>query len=191
MPVLKSTATTLILRGVLALIVGIIALAWPGVTVLVLVIMFAVFAFTDAALQAVRGFSTGKAGPVVGHLLLSLIDMAAGVVALAWPLPTALVLVLIAAVWAVAGGFFEFFSAFTSGLTAGNRALDIVTGLLLVAFGVLLFARPGVGAVTFALLFGLFSLVYGITQIMRGAEVRGLRRDLHAVGPHVHAESQG
>jgi uncharacterized membrane protein HdeD (DUF308 family) len=183
----KSPATFLILRGVLVLIVGILALAWPGVTVLALVIVFAVYAFTDATLQAVRAFSSGKAGPVVGCLLLSLVDIAAGVIALAWPLPTALVLVLIAGVWAVAGGFVEFFSAFTSGLSAGIRALDIVTGLLLIAFGVLLFARPGVGAVTFALLFGLFSLVYGISQIMRGVEVRRPRHALHAVGPRAHA----
>ena len=183
----KSPAISLILRGVLALIVGILALAWPGVTVLALVIMFAVYAFTDATLQAIRAFSSAKAGPVVGHLLLSLVDIAAAVVALAWPLPTALVLVLIAGVWAVAGGFFEFFSAFTSGLTAGTRALDIVTGLLLIAFGATIFARPGIGAVTFALLFGLFSLVYGISQIMRGVEARSPRDALHAVGPHARA----
>jgi uncharacterized membrane protein HdeD (DUF308 family) len=188
---LISTATSLILRGVLALIVGILALAWPGVTILALVIIFAIYAFTDSALQAVRAFSSGKAGPVVGHLLLSVVDIVAGVVALAWPVPTALVLVLIAGAWAVVGGLFEFFSAFTSGLTSGTRALDIVTGLVMVAFGVLLFARPDLGAVTFALLFGLFSLVYGIVQIMRGVEVRSLRRNPHAVGPHAHAESRG
>jgi uncharacterized membrane protein HdeD (DUF308 family) len=183
----KSPSTPLILRGVLALIVGILALAWPGATVFALVVMFAVYAFTGAALQAVRAFSGGKAGPVIGHLLLGLVDIAAGAVALAWPLPTALVLVLVAGVWAAAGGFFEIFSAFTNGLTAGTRALDIVTGLLLLAFGVLLFARPGVGAVTFALLFGLFNLFYGIAQIMRGAEVRRLRRNVHAVGSHARA----
>jgi uncharacterized membrane protein HdeD (DUF308 family) len=182
----KSPSTSLILRGVLALIVGILALAWPGVTVFALIIMFTVYAFTGAALQAVRAFSSGKAGLVIGHLLLSLVDIAAGVVALAWPLPTALVLVLVAGMWAVAGGLLEFFSAFTSGLTAGTRALDIVTGLLLIAFGVLLFARPGVGAVTFALLFGLFNLFYGTAQITRGAEVRSHRRNLHAASPHAH-----
>jgi uncharacterized membrane protein HdeD (DUF308 family) len=183
----KSTATSLILRGVLALIIGILALAWPGVTVLALVIVFAVYAFTDAVLQAMRAFSSAKAGPVIGHLLLGLVDLAAGVVAIAWPLPTVFVLVLIASVWAVVGGFFEIFSAFASGLTAGTRALDILTGLLLIAFGVVLFARPGVGVVTFALLFGLFTLVFGATQIMRGIEVRRLGQTLHSVVPHTRA----
>src|SRR6201999_3251510 len=86
---IKSTATSLILIGILAVIVGIMAIAWPGVTILALVILFAVYAFIDAGLQGVRAFSSGSAGPVVGHLLLALIDMAAGVFALVWPAPTA------------------------------------------------------------------------------------------------------
>ena len=75
---LKSTSTSMILLGVLAIIVGIIALAWPQVTVLALVIVFAVYAFIDAGLQAMRAFSGRSAGPVVGHLLLGLVDLAAG-----------------------------------------------------------------------------------------------------------------
>src|SRR4029077_1786486 len=53
----KSVSTSLILRGVLALIVGIIALAWPSVTILALVILFAVYAFMDAGIEGVRAFS--------------------------------------------------------------------------------------------------------------------------------------
>ena len=79
---LKSDSTSLILLGVLAIIVGIIAIAWPGVTILALVILFAVYAFMDAGLQAARAFSSGSAGPVFGHLLLGLVDLAAGVIAL-------------------------------------------------------------------------------------------------------------
>jgi len=85
----------MILLGVLAIIAGIVALAWPGITILALVIMFAVYAFSDAVLQGTRAFSGGGAGPVIGHLLLGLIDVAAGVIAIAWPGPTALVLVLV------------------------------------------------------------------------------------------------
>src|SRR6266567_3037279 len=119
----KSVSTSLILRGVLAIIVGIIALAWPGVTILALVILFAVYAFIAAGLQAMRAFSSRSAGPVLGHLLLALVDLAAGVIALVWPKPTALVLVIVVAAWALVGGFFEVFAAFGSGETAGTRAL--------------------------------------------------------------------
>src|SRR5690349_2527812 len=96
----KSTSTSLILLGVLGIIVGIIAIAWPGVTITALVILFAVYAFIGASLQTVRAFSSATAGPVFGHLLLALIYLAAGVAALVWPSPTALVLVLVVGIWA-------------------------------------------------------------------------------------------
>jgi uncharacterized membrane protein HdeD (DUF308 family) len=169
---LKSASNYLILLGVLAIIVGIIALAWPGVTVLALVILFAIDAFIGAGLQLARAFGGRAAGPVVGHLLLALASLAAGMIALTWPGPTALVLVLVIGIWAFLGGCFELVAAFGSGETAGTRALFILAGLVSIAFGIVLFARPNVGAVTLALLFGLFSLVYGVSQITTGVELR-------------------
>jgi uncharacterized membrane protein HdeD (DUF308 family) len=160
------------MRGVLAVAVGIVALAWPGVTILALVILFAVYAFIGAGLRAMLAFSSVTAGPVLGYLLLALLDLAAGVIAVVWPGPTALALVLIVAIWAFTGGFFEIFAAFRSGETAGTRALFILGGLVSVAFGVVLFSRPGVGAVTLALLFGLFNLAYGLSQIVIGVQTR-------------------
>ena len=181
---LKSSSTSLILLGVLAIIVGIIALAWPGVTILALVILFAVYAFIDAGLQLMRAFGSDGAGPVFGHLLLGLVDIAAGIVAIVWPGPTALVLVLVVGIWAFVGGCFEVFAGFASGETAGTRALFILGGLVSIAFGVVLFARPNVGAVTLALLFGLFSLIYGVSQITTGFELRRTGRTLDQVLGH-------
>jgi uncharacterized membrane protein HdeD (DUF308 family) len=182
MPVMfKSSSTSLILLGILAIIVGIVAIAWPGVTILALVILFAVYAFIDAGLQGARAFGSGSAGPVFGHLLLGLIDLAAGVFALAWPAPTAFVLVIVVAAWALVGGFTEIFAGFQSGEAAGTRAMFILAGLVSVAFGVLLFARPGVGAVTLALLFGLFTLVYGFSQITAGVQLRHVGGDVKSL----------
>ena len=113
----KSLSTSLILRGILAVAVGIMALAWPQVTVLALVILFAVYAFIAAGLEAMRAFSSPGAGPVFGHLLLGLVNLGAGVVALAWPGPTALVLVLIVGTWAVIAGVVEIGTAFAANPT--------------------------------------------------------------------------
>ena len=183
----KSTSTSMILLGILAIIVGIIAIAWPGVTILALVILFAVYAFLAGGMEAARAFSSRSAGPVFGHLLLGLIDLAAGVVALVWPAPTAFVLVIIVAAWALVGGVAEFFAGFQSGETAGTRALFILSGLVSVALGVLLFARPGVGAVTLALLFGLYSLIYGFSQITAGIQLRHLGGDVRSMSELRHA----
>ena len=179
----KSTSTSLILIGILAVIVGIFAIAWPGATILALVVLFAVYAFIDAGLQTMRAFSSRTAGPVLGHLLLGLIDLAAGVVALVWPGPTAYVLVIIVAAWALVGGFAEIFAGFQSGETAGTRAMFIVAGLVSVAFGVVLFARPNVGAVTLALLFGLYSMIYGFSQITAGVQVRQMGTSVRSLSP--------
>ena len=178
---LRSTSTSMILLGVLGVIVGVIAIAWPGVTILALVILFAIYAFVAASLQTMRAFSSGGAGPVLGHLLLALVDLAAGVVAVIWPGPTALVLVLVVAIWAFVAGFAEIFAAFGAGETAGTRAMLILTGLISIALGVVLSSRPDVGAVTLALLFGLFSMISGVSQIVQGVEMRQIRRTLHPV----------
>ena len=179
----KSLSTSLIWRGILALAVGVIALAWPSVTVLALVILFAVYAFIASGMEAARGFSSRKAGPVIGHLLLGLVDLAAGIIALAWPGPTALVLVLIVGVWAVIAGLVEIAAAFASGEAAGTRAMYILGGLATIAFGVVLCVRPGIGAVTLALLFGLFNLIYGTWTLAQGIELRRTGKNLHAVTP--------
>src|SRR3984893_9515186 len=127
MPVMfKSSSTSMILLGILAVIVGIVAIAWPGVTILALVILCAVYAFMAAGLQGARAFSSRAAGPVLGHLLLGLIDLAAGVFALAWPAPTAFVLVIVVAAWALAGRVADVPAGFASGETAGTRAMFIL-----------------------------------------------------------------
>ncbi len=178
---LKSLSTSLVLRGLLALGIGVVALAWPGVTVLALVVLFAVYAFIAAGLQAMRAFSSRTAGPVLGHLLLGLVDIAAGVVALAWPGPTALVLVLVVASWAIVTGALEFLAAFRRGEEAGSRAMFAFGGLVSLAFGTVLFARPDMGAITLALLFGLFNLISGSWMFVRGIELRRTNATLHAL----------
>ena len=183
---LKSLSSSLIARGILAVAVGIVALAWPGITVLALVILFAIYAFIAAGMEAVKAFSSERAGPVMGHLLLGLVDVGAGVIALAWPGPTALVLVLLVGAWAIVAGLVEIFAGFEVGESAGTRALFFVSGLISIAFGIVLFARPGVGAVTLALLFGLFNLVYGFWALTQGID---LRRAVHK-GPQVDEQAR-
>ncbi len=190
---LKSLSTSLIVRGILAVAVGVMALAWPGITVLALVVLFAVYAFIASGLAAVRAFTSRDAGPVLGHLLVGLIDLAAGVLALVWPGPTALVLVLIVGSWAVVTGLFEIVAAFQAGEPAGTRALYVLGGLVSVAFGVVLFARPGVGAITLALLFGLFNLIYGVSALIQGIELRRTGKTLHSLmnGPGATGATPG
>ncbi len=175
---LRQTSTSLILLGILAVIVGLVAIAWPGITILALVILFAIYAFIDAGLQLMRAFSSDHAGPVFGHLLLGLIDLAAGLIALAWPGPTAFVLVLIFGIWAIFAGVFEIAQTFAAGEGAGTRTLFFISGVVSILFGIVIFAHPGIGAVTLALVFGLFSLIYGFSRITMGIDMHRTSREL-------------
>jgi uncharacterized membrane protein HdeD (DUF308 family) len=168
----KNLASSLIWKGLLAILVGVIAVAWPGITVGAFVILFAVYAFVAAGMEAVRAFRSETAGPLVGRLVLALVDVAAGVVALAWPGITALALALLVAVWAFIIGFFELLLAFRAGETAGERALLGLTGLISVALGLVFAIRPDVAAVTIAEVYGLFSIVAGISSLVMGANLR-------------------
>ena len=174
----KSLGNSLILRGLLALGIGVVAVAWPGVTVLALVVMFAVYAFVSAGLQAALAFGSRTAKPVFAHLLLGWVDLVAGMVALAWPGATALVLVLLVATWAIVTGVIEVVAGFRSGEAAGTRAMYILGGLLSMVFGVVLCINPGMGAISLALLFGLFNLVSGATMLINGIELRSANAKL-------------
>ena len=183
----KSLSTFLILRGILAVALGIVALVWPGVTVLTMVVLFAVAAFVAAGVQAVLAFNNTAGRRVVAHLLLGLADLAAGVVALAWPGPTALVLLLIVGCWAVFAGLFGIFVAARADELAGSRTAFVMGGLGTVAFGVSLFARPTMGVVTLASLFGLTSLINGASLIRQGIKLRPNRKTSPSIVPHKKA----
>jgi Short repeat of unknown function (DUF308) len=117
--VLRSTSSSLLWRGLLAVVIGVVSVAWPNITVGAFVILFAVFAFLTAVAD--------RAGPVAGYLLLAMVSAAAGVVALVWPDITALALTIWVAAWALVTGVLEVALAFRSGEPAGERS-SRVTG---------------------------------------------------------------
>ena len=77
----------------------------------------------------------------------------------------------------------EFSAAFASGESTGTRVMFILGGLITVAFGVVLCARPGLGAITLALLFGLFNLIIGIWMLVQGIELRRTDKTLQSARP--------
>src|SRR5262249_29281486 len=141
-----------------------------GITVGAFVIVFAIYAFIGAGIDAARAFGSDRAGPVAGYLLLALLSGAAGVVALAWPGITALALTIWGAAWAFVTGFVEGTLAFGRDVTAGVRARWGLAGLVSIALGVVLAIRPDIGALTLATVFGLFSIVYGVTLLTLAAQ---------------------
>jgi uncharacterized membrane protein HdeD (DUF308 family) len=180
----RSVSSSLLWRGLLAIAVGIVSVAWPGITVGALVILFALYAFLAAGTDVARAFSTDRAGPVAGYLLLGLLSLAAGVVALAWPEITAYALTIWVAAWALVTGIVEVGLAFGRGEPAGQRAMWALTGLVSVALGVVLAYRPDIGALTLATVFGLFSIFYGTSALVLAGQAR---RVANTAGRLTHA----
>ncbi|MCW2677813.1 MAG: protein of unknown function rane [Modestobacter sp.] len=170
-----SLSSSLRWQGLLAIVIGIVSVAWPNITVGAFVVLFALFAFIAAFSDAARTFASDRAGPVVGWLLLALLSLAAGVVALVWPGLTALVLTIWIAVWSFVTGIVEVVMAFGQDETAGGRAMWALGGLISVALGIVLFIRPDIGAVSLATVFGLFSIVYGISALVLSTRAREAR----------------
>jgi uncharacterized membrane protein HdeD (DUF308 family) len=174
-----SVSTSLLLRGLVGIVIGIVSVAWPSVTIGAVVILFAVYAFAAAITDGMRAFSSDRAGPVVGYLLLAVLSVAGGVVALVWPGITALVLTIWVGIWAVVTGVLEVALTFRQGAAAGERAIWILTGLLSIALGLVLFIRPDIGAVSLASVFGLFSIVYGVAAVVLSFQARKLAGAAH------------
>ena len=155
--------------GVLATAVGIAAIVWPGVTIGVAVALFALYCFTNAIGQLFAVVAVEKSvGRDILRLVLAAIDVAAGIVAVAYPGITAEVLVFIVGFWAIFGGSIELAGAWT-----GRNDWLAVTGLLTVGAGIVLMAWPGIGAVSLALIFGIYLLVDGVTLLVCAAQANG------------------
>jgi uncharacterized membrane protein HdeD (DUF308 family) len=172
-----SSPNVLLARGLLAVALGVVSVAWPGITVGAFVILFAVYAFMTAATDSARAIAGDRVGPVFGWLLLALLSLVSGVVALAWPGITALVLTIWIAAWALTTGAMEIGLAFQRGESAGERTLFLLTGAVAIVFAFSLFVRPDIGAASLATVFGLFSLVYGVSAVFASFEERRHRTD--------------
>lgn len=168
---MNSLPRTDLARGALSVIVGVAAFAWPGITILALVILFAVYAFANAVVEVILTFS--KSGPAkkIGRAALTSIDAGAGIIAVVWPGITAYVLVYCIGAWALIGGIGEIAFSLGAAATASEKALLALGGLVTVIFGLLLVARPGLGAFSLAELFAFFAVFYGISTLTLATRV--------------------
>ena len=150
-------------RGAIAVVLGFVFLIWPNITIGTAVALFAIFCFVDAIVALTRLFSSGaSAGDRVLQILRAVIDVAAGIVAIAYPGPTAEILTIIVGVYAIVAGIVELYgSSVLSRLGAGGSGWLVIGGLMSIIAGVLLIVWPNIGVVTLAIVVGAYLAVYG------------------------------
>jgi uncharacterized membrane protein HdeD (DUF308 family) len=165
----------LALRGVAALVFGLIALAWPGITLGALIIVFGAYALVDGAFNAVAAVRATRAdgsGPAL--LAESVLSIVAGVIALVWPGLTALALLYLIAAWAIVTGMLELAAAIRLRQELQDEWFLAFGGIASVIFGVLAALFPGEGAVALIWLIGIYAVGFGVLIVALSLRLRGL-----------------
>ena len=166
------------LRGALALLFGILALAWPGLTLLWLVALFAAFALLSGGVSVVAAIRNRK---TEDHwwlaLVLGLVSLGAGVIAIIHPDLTALVLVLLMGANAIVTGILDISMAARLRKAAfRGKGLLILAGLVSLAFGILVFLFPGAGALALVWMISFYAVLSGILLLAAAWRARKAER---------------
>ena len=172
----------LLLRGIAAIIFGVLAFAWPGLTLVTLVLLYGAFALVDGVLSLVAAVTGGaKAIPTWWLIVVGLLGIAAGVVTFLWPGITAVLLVMFIGAWALVHGIFEIIGAIQLRKEIDNEWMLIFGGLLSVLFGIVVLIAPGAGAIGLIWAIAIYSILFGITFVALAFRLRGYTRHTAAV----------
>src|ERR1700704_2973738 len=171
----------LALRGLAAVLFGILAFVWPGMTIFWLVCFFGAYALVNGILSFVLAAKAPKGSGIVGLVLGGLLSVAAGLVTFFWPALTALGLLILIAWWAIFNGIMEIVSAIRLRKVIKNEWLLVLAGVASIVFGILLLLQPAVGALVLIWWIGAWALFFGILLMMLAFRMRHLGHV--AVGP--------
>ena len=162
----------LALRGVVAIVFGIIAIFWPGITATVLVLWFGIYALVDGVFALVAGLRAARQHGRSGALLLEgILNILIGIIIFLMPGAALIVLIYLIALWAVVTGI---------ALTAAGMALTrlsgewllVASGLLSILLGIVLFVQPAVGVVALSWWLGAYALLFGIALVSAAFRIR-------------------
>jgi uncharacterized membrane protein HdeD (DUF308 family) len=163
----------LALRGLVAVLFGLLTFLLPGITLVTLVLLFGAYALADGILNVIAFFR------VASHhwalLIEGVIGIIAGILTFAWPAITAIVLLYLIAFWAIFTGVFEIIAGIRLRKAITNEWLLLVMGVLSLLFGVLILFAPGAGALAIILWIGAYALVFGVFLLALAFRLRGHR----------------
>lgn len=164
-----------LLRGILAVIFGILAFIWPGTTLLTLIILFGAYALVDgifAIIAGVAGYGTTERW--WAEVIEGVLGMVIGLMTLLWPGATALVVLYFIAAWAIVTGILEIAAAIQMRRYISGEWLLFLSGAVSVLFGVLLFIFPEAGALSLIAFIGAFAILFGSLLIVLALRLRSL-----------------
>jgi uncharacterized membrane protein HdeD (DUF308 family) len=162
-----------VLRGVLAILLGLATFLWPGLTWLALILMFGIYAIVDG----IFAISVGVMGAKYSQrwwvfLLEGIIGLAAGIIAILRLGLTSLILIAVIASWAILTGILEIAAAIRLRQEITNEWMLAFAGFVSIVLGVLLFFQPTTGGLVITLMIGAYALVFGIMLVVLGFRLR-------------------
>ena len=160
-------------RGFIALLFGILLLAWPGVSLFIFAIFFGAYAFVDGifTLVAAINYKAG-AGQRAWLFVRGILGIVVGIVTFCWPAITELALVLLVGAWALIAGIMELNFAIRSVENTGTKWLFAISGILSMILGILLLIRPIAGIIAVIWAIGAYAIIAGILLIIVGFRLR-------------------
>jgi uncharacterized membrane protein HdeD (DUF308 family) len=175
---LSNYRTMFLVRGIAAVLFGIIALVWPKITLSALVLVFGVFAVISG-ITAIAAALRNTEFPGWGWLLAEgILGVLVGVVALVWPGITALAFLYLLAAWAILTGIFELVAPLAFPMSGGRAVLTALAGVISIIFGILIAAQPSSGLLAVVWLIGVYAILFGIMYIAAYFESRALASSL-------------
>jgi uncharacterized membrane protein HdeD (DUF308 family) len=163
----------LVLRGICAVLFGVMAFVWPGITLATLIFLYGAYALVDGVLGVVAAMVGRQPGGFPwGILLAGVAAIAVGVMTFLWPGLTALVLLYLIAAWAIVRGVFEIIAAIALRKEIEHEWLLAASGALSVLLGIFLVLSPGAGALALLWAIGAFAIAAGILMIVLGFRLK-------------------
>jgi len=155
----------LALRGVAAIVFGILAFAWPGITVVSLVILYGAYALVDGVFSIFAAIGGGTPAPRWWLAVVGIIGILAGLIAFANPVLVGLYLLIFIGIWAIVSGIFEIIGAIRLRKEIDNEWLLILHGILSLLFGIVMLVEPITAALALIWVIGAYAIAAGILMI--------------------------
>lgn len=163
----------LALRGLAAIVFGILAFAWPGITIVSLVILYGAYALVDGVFSIFAAIGGGTPAPRWWLAVVGILGILAGLIAFINPVLVGLYLLWFIGAWAIVSGVFEIIGAIRLRKEIDNEWMLILHGLISVLFGIMLFAWPVTSALALIWVIGAYAIAAGVIMIVLAFRLKG------------------
>ena len=176
---------TLVVRGIAAILFGILAFARPGISLFFLVMLWGAYALVDGIFALIMSVKRARRGSSWGWLLFGgIVSICAGALTFFWPQVTGLALLVVIGSWAIVTGTAEIFLAIGLRRQLEGEWRLGASGVLSIAFGAILLIRPGSGALAVVWIIGSYAILFGALLISLGLRLHRWHRAGERPVPH-------